>query len=242
MSEESGKIAHEPLARLLMDFVAAEKPRLDKTYKWDIPSPWPTCAFERGCDSPAQANIRLKRALSSAWHDRPNDRACIEQWYVSKWGGIRANSEQTLKGYAESTDERLLQGGIVGVASWSKILVIRNPERYVIYDARVGAALNALQIARDCGSLLLFPQVPSRNSVIKEYQKAETKMAHAACRVPREAASRVPRKQAYQTYLDLVTSVAKQLNFAMLDTIEMTLFANAKRLACEALACRQKSP
>jgi hypothetical protein len=50
------------------------------------------------------------------------------------------------------------------------------------------------------------------------------------------AASRVPRRQAHLTYLDLITGVAKQLNFEMLDMIEMALFANAERLAGEALA------
>jgi hypothetical protein len=139
---------HEVLARLLIDFVAVEAQRLDETYDWDIPAPWPACAFERGADSRAKANIRLKRALSSAWQERPTDRASIERWYVSNWGGVRANSDTTLAAYAASSDEQLLQRGVRGVASWSKILVIRKPERYVIYDARVGAALNALQIAR----------------------------------------------------------------------------------------------
>ena len=67
---------------------------------------------------------------------------------MSNWGGVRANRDATLAAYAASSDEELLRRGVVGVASWSKILVIRKPERYVIHDARVGAALNALQIVR----------------------------------------------------------------------------------------------
>ena len=220
---------HEALARLLKDFVAAEAQRLDVTYNWDIPDPWPTCGFERGFDSPAKANMRLKRALSTAWHDRPDDRARIERWYVSNWGSIRANRDETLAAYAASSDEELLLRGVVGVATWSKILVICKPEHYVIYDARVGAALNARQIARGCGPLLLFPQVPSRNSVIQAYQMHETMMAPAA--------SRVPKRRAYLTYLNLVTEIVKQLNLEILDAIEMALFANAEQLAGEALGC-----
>lgn len=226
-------IDNESLSLLLRDFVAAEAQRLDEVYDWDIPDPWPTCAFERGSDSSAKANIRLKRALSAAWHERPTDRASIERWYVSNWGGVRANRDATLAAYAASSDEELLRRGVVGVASWSKILVIRKPERYVIYDARVGAALNALQIVRGCGPPLLFPQVPSRNSVIRQYHTNETAMAAAA--------SRVRSSQAYRTYLDLVTGVARQLNLEMLDTIEMALFANAEKLAGEALARQQNA-
>jgi hypothetical protein len=101
-----------------MDFVAVEAQRLDETYDWDIPAPWPACAFERGADSRAKANIRLKRALSSAWQERPTDRASIERWYVSNWGGVRANSDTTLAAYAASSDEQLLQRAVRGVASY----------------------------------------------------------------------------------------------------------------------------
>lgn len=76
------------LDHLLQAFVAAKAPDLDKTYVWKIPDHWPICTFERGSDSLAQANLRLKRALSTAWHDRPDDRASIERWYVSNWGGV----------------------------------------------------------------------------------------------------------------------------------------------------------
>lgn len=120
------------------------------------------------------------------------------------------------------------------MASWSKILVIRNPERYVIYDARVGAALNALQICRDQGPPLLFPQVSSRNAAIREYQAIEKKMA------PR--ADRVQRNNAYPTYLELVTGIAQRLNLENPDIVEMTLFANAEILAKEALARLRNRP
>jgi hypothetical protein len=218
----------EALARLLAEFVDEKGKLLDETYVWKVPTRWPDCGFERGTDSLAAANIRLRRALSAAWHERPADRASIEKWYVAAWGGVRANREKTLAAYAASSDEELLGRGIAGVASWSKILVVRRPERFAIYDARVGAALNALQIARGSQLPLLFPRVPSRNKIIGKYQANEASMAHAA--------SRVPKQRAYRAYLDLISSVAKNLNFANLDRVEMALFANAEQLARDALS------
>jgi hypothetical protein len=220
----------EALARLLADFVDANAKLLDQTYDWEIPRPWPDCSYERGTDSRAVANMRFRRALSAAWQERPADRANIERWYVATWGGIRTNREKTLVTYAASSEVDLLARGIAGVASWSKILVIRRPERFAIYDARVGAALNALQIARGFEPPFLFPLIPSRNRMIRTYQAEEASMASAA--------ARVPGKRAYRAYLDLISSVAEKLNLGMLDPVEMTLFANAEQLARQALSRR----
>lgn len=216
----------QSLAELLERFVDEERARLDDTYQWSIPEPLPECAFDRDNDSHARANSRLKRALSAAWHNQPKHRGEIEQWFVVRWGRIRRNNAETMRRYASSTAEQLVEGGLSGIASWSKILVVRDPERYAIYDARVGAALNALQVVHRLEEPLLFPKVPSQNTVIREYQRNEVTVS--------DNARSVPKGSAYTSYLALIGQVAKKL-CVLIDVPEMTLFANATRLANDAL-------
>ena len=61
----------------------------------------------------------------------------IATWYVSVWGGIRANKIGTIERYVRLSEEQLAASDLQGVATWSKILTVRNPNYYPIYDARV---------------------------------------------------------------------------------------------------------
>lgn len=218
------------LIQLVSEYVAAKAGHLDATYRWPIPTTLPHCAFERAEDSLAAANMRLKRALAAAWRDRPDDREALAHWYVATWGGVRANRAGTIRAYVEASEEELIGRGTAGIASWSKILVVRDPERFAIYDARVAVALNALQIARGIESSKLFPKVPSRNKTIVKFQ------AWGASAISR--AHRLPKSDAYRWYLDLLRAVAARLALPSVDTVEMTLFADAEALAKDVLPSR----
>lgn len=137
------------LADLLTPYVEQEGMRLSETYRWKIPDGAPVAPFNTSGLSLADANVQLKRSLSEAWHLSGSDRAALAQWYVGRWGGIRANKEATLQGYIILSENELERAPLTGVATWSKILAMRDPTRYAIFDARVSAAINALQIAGD---------------------------------------------------------------------------------------------
>ena len=70
----------------LSDYFAAARPTLDAVYKWNIPKEVPF-GFERGLDSCARANMRLRRFLSDVWTNEPTLQLAIAKWYVSVWGG-----------------------------------------------------------------------------------------------------------------------------------------------------------
>jgi len=105
------------------------------------------------------------------------------------------------------------------VATWSKILAVQNPDTYAIFDARVSAALNAIQLAKGVETSLLFPQLPTRNTKIKKFQEWLRRQSF--------------RKQrpTYRDYVSLLRIVAKKSGLNAPEEVEMVLFANAEVLA-----------
>jgi len=167
------------LEAILSDYLATARPTLDEVYRWNIPEEVPF-GFRRGVDSCARANMRLRRFLSEIWTNEPKSRLNIAKWYVSVWGGIKANKPETIERFVSRSEATLATSPWLGVATWSKILALRNPDTYPIYDARVSAALSAIQFANDINSPILFPQVPSRNTVINKSAMAEGAIAQKA--------------------------------------------------------------
>jgi hypothetical protein len=215
------------LETVLANYFVANRPTLDDVYRWNIPDDVPFGSFNRGTDSSAQANARLKRFLAEVWKKEPAQRMDIATWYVSVWGGIRANKIGTIERYVCLSEEQLAASDLQGVATWSKILTVRNPNYYPIYDARVAASLNALQLVSAIKEPILFPQVPSRNSKIAHFHKLISR------RFPE--AIRVPRSRAYEDYVSLVGAVARKSGLASPDEVEMILFANAEKLVIKFL-------
>lgn len=206
-------------------------PDLDQAYKWEIPAVLDGIMFERGSDSLASANARLKRSLSAAWHAQPERRYEIAQWYVATWGGVRSNREATLKDYIAQSADDLANWGAAGVATYSKILAIIDPDRFPIFDARVAAALNALQIIQGHGRPIFFPKLPSRNSTVQKFQEWMDAQDHGD-------AHRVYPSRLYQTYLKVLTEVGQAAGLSSVDEIEMVLFAKAEDLSREAMELR----
>lgn len=217
-----------PLCDGLTVYVEEHGPNLGDLYKWKIPQVPDFVRFERGSDSLPKANARLKRALSVVWHAQPERQFEIAEWYVSKWGDVH-NRPEKLQAYIAATVDDLTDSGTAGVASWSKLLAIRDPDRFAIFDARVSVALNALQILQDHERPIFFPSLPSKNTTAKafhDFMKArENGDAHQA------HPSRV-----YSIYLQVLREVARRIELETLDEIEMTLFVQAEVLARRAMA------
>ena len=157
------------LQTILLEYFMIARSTLNVDYVWDIPEKLPI-PFARGNDSRARANIRLRRELRNAWTNEPARRYELAAWYIRDWDGIKRNDDATIKVYCDSAEAELASSRWKGVATWSKILAIRNPEKYPIYDARVAAAIAAIQLLKGTTNPVLFPQVPSRNKAIAEFQ------------------------------------------------------------------------
>lgn len=216
----------DQLLDLLTPYIEREAQGLHVNYVWTMPKQIPLKDF--ACDglSNAHAVMKLKRALAARWRSDPDGRSDLATWIVASWGGVRRNDPATLQSYVRRTEEDLATGGLKGVASWSKILTIRDPEQFAIFDARVSASLNAIQLMSDRVQLL-FPNLPTRNTKLPEFQRSLRK------RIQRRPYYQIASTQIYPTYMRLMNGVAQRLGHSSPDTAEMVLFANFEALAIQ---------
>lgn len=209
---------------VLKRFWKANQPKLEQWYAWDFPKVLPIEFSEVANETSARKTIRLRRALAKEWKKtNARRRRELETWYVGDWGHVRSNKPDTLLMYSEHTlVEIVAHKGLSGVASWSKMIAIRDPDRYAIYDARVAFSLNAIQMIEAGHLMAFFPIPPGRNSTLLE----------ASGRIRRHksfgTAPRVPRAEAYDTYLTLLRDTSGD---TAIEELEMLLFSAAERLA-----------
>ncbi|MGV7929385.1 MAG: hypothetical protein AB2L13_10845 [Spirochaetota bacterium] len=172
-----------------------------------------------------QKNLTLKYELNKAWKTEADKikKGEIIKYYIEGWGGIKSNSDDKMKDYMYSSPEYLLDYGGNGIASWSKALVIHNPDKYAIFDARVSISLNCLQIVYKVGTKKLFPNIGSRNKKVKEGQKLIKDYSN------KNRWEKVNKTTFYLEYLSLLKEVTVTTN-TNLSTIEMLLFSKAEEL------------
>jgi hypothetical protein len=142
----------------------------------------------------------------------------LARYYVAKWGGIKRNSDAILSKYVTDDPVALAGRGKTGIASWSKVLCIRDPAKYAIFDARVSASLNCLQISNPVIQPAMFPCLSTQNADVKEANKNIRSIAAKNC-WPQA------NKLFYQNYL-LLIGAAPEACGTCIQTIEMVLFSS----------------
>jgi len=126
-------------------------------------------AGERSFDT----NARLRQFLGRTWPGMsPAERREAVYYYVRDWGGVKGHLDETLPSYADRTEvEIVTHSELDGVASWSKVLSFRMRSSYAILDARVAAALNAIQVVYGSGLTYRFPKLPSKSSKVVPFDE-----------------------------------------------------------------------
>lgn len=180
-----------------------------------------------GCSS-YDENVALKHSLYEAYKQGDDKRKIeLTRYYIVQWGGIGANRPKRIEEYATNSVDEILALGTRGIASWSKALCIRNPEKWLIFDARVSAALNSIQFLGKVHDPILFPKLSPRNNYITgNIVKLISYGRNSGWKRSRNAT-------VYLDYINIVTTVAKELDQKSY-TIEMWLFSEAERLLSEA--------
>lgn len=195
-------------------------------YEWRMPNPkgFPMeVALPRG---PRVEQTRaLKHALSEKFDTCPNaERFELARYFVRHWGGIRGNREATLQRYVlADTNEIIRSQKFKGISTWSKVLHLRDPHRYFIYDSRIAVSLNLLQITSRVQNPLAFPMPESQSRLIKTVRNRLRAIA-------REASWRRATDTFYEDYNTLLRRVASQIGIDT-DIVEMALFSRAPFLA-----------
>ena len=175
-------------------------------------------------------NLSLKKQLNKCWRETQDNKVKFEliEYYISVWGGIHTNSEESMMEYSTLSATQLIKYGKKGIASWSKAIVVHDPEEYAIFDARVAISLNCIQKIHKLYKPILFPILPSRNKKVKLGNKLIRKTAKA------ESWTKAYDETFYKQYLNILRSVANELD-SDISTIEMLLFAKAEELVDKTL-------
>lgn len=226
----------------LCRFFRREIPRLPLTYDWRIPS---IEGFAQAGQVGYQPNLDLKEYFKGKWEAASNDdRLWIAKAIVSDWGGVGANRPETLKRYVDALLAAAPSTPLQGVASYSKIFAVVHPNRYAIYDARVAACLNAVQINAGIERGVAFNYVPGRNNVVGNafLKRGFTQeIRFSPKKLVQSGWSPVRRNQTYQKYLEVLELCRAALPDFKLVSLEMALFANAER-ECQRAMTQQAGP
>jgi hypothetical protein len=191
----------------------------------------------------ARQNVELKHHLSRHWQGADHaEKMRLANWIVFKWGRIRRNRPMTLLGYINQVDAAIPATPLYGIASYSKILAMKDPVNHAIYDSRVAVSLNALQLLlRDHGhlgpsDLIAFPVPTGRSPAITQFADAVSPAA-----LGRVGFTNLHKDETYDTYLALLREVAGTLGRPIID-VEMFLYAMAPALCVLALPLAQQIP
>mgnify|MGYP005849771015 CR=1 FL=1 len=223
----------------LIVFLKKNLPKLKQNYKWAIPEvPASTQNLAGRVDY--NSTIALKQELHKKWKSFDDDETHfqIAQSIVAHWGGVKGNKESTLRKYIENFKKDSFETPLKGVASYSKILAIIDPEKYAIYDARVAVALNAIQVNRNVVNGTAFNYVPGRNNITGNVTSrigfAYDERFKVASLVEK-GWQRIKRDDTYEIYLNLLKSCLDILPDYSLFDLEMALFSNAEQEAKKAI-------
>ncbi len=125
--------------------------------------------------------------------------------------------------YMYENPSDFIRQGKIGIPSWSKALVIHDPYKYAIFDARVSASLNSLQIINCSKDKILFPILSSRNNTISEETRNIRDISKS------NNWRKLNDLEFYSFYLELLLEVSNKVNTSI-STVEMLLFAKAENL------------
>ncbi|WP_417796155.1 hypothetical protein [Terasakiella pusilla] len=208
-------------------------------YKWKIPHLDGFFAPEGA--TLYDANVALKHHLSAKWKAAgEKERVAIANWVIAQWGGVRGNKQDRIKKYVELAQGDTLPPSLYGVASYSKLFAIAHMDKYVIYDARVAACLNAIQYVNGCQAPVAFNYIPGRNNAVGNVTNKRGFTQQESFKVRTLAKERgwqrIKRADTYSKYLELVHAVSKNLDRGNIYDIEMYLFSMAETHCNEAMA------
>lgn len=232
--------SQDPLGDALGKFVSEHIGEMSP-YAWRVgDAAWSTLGtgfdYKRFANDLPRQNIELKAHLSKYWQSADLDEQIrLANWIVSDWGGIHRNSAMTILGYVNQANSERPATPFYGIASYSKILAMSAPYTHAVFDARVAASVDAIQVLlRHDGKLSslhlrAFPIPPGRNDTVNEFARAAFPTG-----LGKLGFEHVAKDDVYNSYLKLLRSVAPAVSRSILE-VEMFLFAQADDLCRKAL-------
>lgn len=212
------------LFEAINEYISGRLNSLPEIYNWDFKlNAFPDPEYNKVGLSNYEQSRNLRNFIFSRIKDKSNQGDELQIWYVTRWGGVKGNKPDTLSRYTSSSIEELVALGEKGIASWSKILSLRNPLKYPIYDARVAISLNSIQKKFNVSNPMFFPQLPSRN---KKF------VAHTQVKIKNSGFFKEKSDpNFYLNYIAILEKVSER-NFGFdIQDAEMVLFATAPTIS-----------
>lgn len=228
------------LVSSVSDFCERHVERLHEDYQWRLPElPFGSLNLEPGTSN-FEANVVLKHFLNKQWREgNRSERIELANWIVKDWGGIRGGNPNAISGYVDQINSNGFEFLFRRVASYSKILAVADMNRFAIYDQRVAVALNAIQLLAGVRDGIAFHMPKGRNSVVGDSVNRRGFAEQPEYKVRRLALDYgwmlVPRDETFKTYINTLRAVQIRLERKAFYELEMVLFANAEKVALEAM-------
>ncbi|MCK8495573.1 hypothetical protein M0L20_27150 [Spirosoma sp. RP8] len=220
-------------------FFSDQLVKLESLYKWPVrlktkealPGfPWHEWAMQSGSASEC---IALKKYLTQAWNTSDEaDKKKLARWIVTDWGGVRSNRPARLEAHWHLIHGDLKKMPVEGIASYSKILTLKDCTQYAIYDARVAACLNAIQLQMKPDEPVFFPYIPSQNQYFRQWPKSENFVNVFSKRrlVSNDDWHELEKHETYTAYLNLLYALKGSFPGTEIYHFEMILFSLAIQL------------
>ncbi len=118
--------------------------------------------------------IDLRDATNAEWERvaTTNDiqaLAKLSKWMVANTGGIYGNKDETILNFTKMAAAYGFVDDNKGISSYSKILAAKDRHKYQIFDTRVAAALNIMQLSYFGGRRFYFDVDGARNKDVVEF-------------------------------------------------------------------------
>lgn len=178
----------------------------------------------------AEESIELKHYLTNKWAiSNTVEKEELARWLVVDWGKVKRNTPARLKAHIAKVLDAESERPLDGVASYSKILSMVNCTQYAIYDARVAACLNAVQLHMQCEQPVFFPYIPSQNRHFKAGNKTKNFVNVFSKKelVNRRGWLSLDKNNTYSAYLDLLHNLKNTFLGKEVYHFEMVLFTQA---------------
>jgi hypothetical protein len=118
--------------------------------------------------------VDLRDATNAEWAriEKTNEiepLAQLARWMVADTGGINGNKDETILNFTKMAAAFGFVENKKGISSYSKILAAKDRYKYQIFDTRVAAALNIMQLSYFGGRQFYFDVDGARNKDVVEF-------------------------------------------------------------------------
>ena len=130
-------------------------------------------------------NVQLHNAMNDYWNATVGDDAAQDPfglWVIQSCDGIREHKEDTLKKYLYEAKNFNSIDGKNRVASYSKLMAVKDCEKFSILDGYVAVALKVLQLDYFGGHRYFFDVLGTMNNKISAFNKVYKRKQHEAIR------------------------------------------------------------